>query len=290
MQGINSISGLSQKKNVTKKQEDTPFVDQCPVHPLDVGDLKNVEVEFLGTNTSVLQPMDQNIIRSPKQKICRRLLLILLRGMKSNEHSQKYSLLDAVEMLHQHGAIPQESTAFLQKLHSVQKQLQWTKLIQWSWWWWWWGWWRWWWWSRLWSNNQVKSYFSTTVGEFYKAVDALPAHEKQNVEHLCNLRGWTADEDRVTLTTANCFPHSYGQGTAGELQSFPTRCIWYPTALCQKPVQSTRLDPVFLDNIPQQFWQIVYIIDSKYLKLLNFLNIVTLHLIMYIQITMKEKW
>lgn len=138
MQGIiTSISGLSQQKNVTKEQEYMSFLDQCPVHPQDVGNLRSAQMEFLATNTSVLQPTNQNIIRTLKQKFCRSFLLILLRGLKSNEHSQKFSLLETVKMLHQHGAIAQETNAIVQKLHSVQKQLQWTKLLQ-RWWWWWW--------------------------------------------------------------------------------------------------------------------------------------------------------
>jgi hypothetical protein len=39
----------------------------------------------------------------------------------------------------------------------------------------------------MWSKNQVKSHISTTAEELAKADDDLPAHEEQNMEHLCNL-------------------------------------------------------------------------------------------------------
>ena len=42
------------------------LIDNCPVHP-SVSDLTNVQLVFLPPNTtSVLQPMDQGVIRSLK--------------------------------------------------------------------------------------------------------------------------------------------------------------------------------------------------------------------------------
>jgi hypothetical protein len=56
------------------------FVDHCPAHPKDVRNFKNVQVEcFPANTTSVLQPMDQGIIKALKQKFCRSFVLRLLQ-------------------------------------------------------------------------------------------------------------------------------------------------------------------------------------------------------------------
>jgi hypothetical protein len=76
------------------------FVDHCPAHPKDVRICKNVQVEFFPANTtSVVQPMDQGVIRALKQKFCRSFVLRLLQRLNSNKDSYKMCLLDAASML-----------------------------------------------------------------------------------------------------------------------------------------------------------------------------------------------
>jgi hypothetical protein len=76
------------------------FADHCPAHREDVRNFKNVQVEFFPANTtSVLQPMDQGIIKALKQKFHRSFVLRLLQRLNSNKGSYKMSLLDAVCML-----------------------------------------------------------------------------------------------------------------------------------------------------------------------------------------------
>jgi hypothetical protein len=71
-----------------------------PAHPKDVRNFKNVQVEFFPANMrSVLQPMDQGIIKALKQKFHRSFVLRLLQRPNSNKDSYKLSLLDAVSML-----------------------------------------------------------------------------------------------------------------------------------------------------------------------------------------------
>jgi hypothetical protein len=87
------------RRMVSKKQDNTLFVDHSPAHPKDVQNL-NVQVEFFPANrTSVLQPMDQGIISVLKQKFYRSFLLKLLQTLNSTKDSYKMFLLDALPML-----------------------------------------------------------------------------------------------------------------------------------------------------------------------------------------------
>src|SRR5215468_1573993 len=75
------------------------FVDHCPAHPKDVRNFKNVQVEFFPANTtSVLQPMDQGIIKALKWRFGRSFVLRLLQRLNSNEDSYKMSLIDAMSI------------------------------------------------------------------------------------------------------------------------------------------------------------------------------------------------
>jgi hypothetical protein len=57
-------------------------------------------VEFFPANTtSVVQPVDQDIIKALKQKFRRSFVLRLLQRLNSNKDRYKMSLLDAVSML-----------------------------------------------------------------------------------------------------------------------------------------------------------------------------------------------
>jgi hypothetical protein len=88
------------RRMASKSRKILLFVDHCPAHPKDVRNFKNVQVEFFPANTtSVLQPMDQGVIKALKQKFHRSFVLRLLQRLNSNEDSYKVSLLDAVSML-----------------------------------------------------------------------------------------------------------------------------------------------------------------------------------------------
>ncbi|GBP45083.1 Tigger transposable element-derived protein 4 [Eumeta japonica] len=56
------------------------LVDNCPAHPF-ISNLQNIELAFLPPNTtSVLQPMDQSVIKSLKGHYRRKLLMELVQS------------------------------------------------------------------------------------------------------------------------------------------------------------------------------------------------------------------
>lgn len=72
------------------------LVDNCPAHP-EVRDLKNIKLEFFPPNvTSVLQPMDQGVIRSLK---CHYRKKIVLRLIEEDGEMPKVNVLDAIKFL-----------------------------------------------------------------------------------------------------------------------------------------------------------------------------------------------
>lgn len=71
------------------------LVDNCPAHPV-ISDLQNIELCFLPANTtSVLQPMDQSVIKSLKSHYRRRLLMELVEC----NGNLKINILDAIHMI-----------------------------------------------------------------------------------------------------------------------------------------------------------------------------------------------
>lgn len=73
------------------------FLDQCAAHPKDVSHLKNVQVSYLPANTtSVLQPMDQGIIRSLKEHFRKKLVCRLLQRLTETSKTYKINILDAI--------------------------------------------------------------------------------------------------------------------------------------------------------------------------------------------------
>ncbi|KAJ8884288.1 hypothetical protein PR048_016145 [Dryococelus australis] len=72
----------------TWKRKIILLVDNCPVHPV-LQNLENIKLVFLLANTtSILQPMNQGVIRSLK---CRYHKLIILRIVESIEKKQDYT-------------------------------------------------------------------------------------------------------------------------------------------------------------------------------------------------------
>ena len=70
------------------------LVDNCPAHP-SISDLTNVQLVFLSPNTSVLQPMDQGVIRSLKVHYRGRVVRLLCRALDKT----KISILQAMKVL-----------------------------------------------------------------------------------------------------------------------------------------------------------------------------------------------
>jgi hypothetical protein len=82
----------------TRKRKIILLVDNCPSHPV-LQNLENIKLVFIPPNTtSILQPMDQGVIRSLK---CHYRKLMLLRIVESIEKKQDYTvtLLDAIRFI-----------------------------------------------------------------------------------------------------------------------------------------------------------------------------------------------
>jgi hypothetical protein len=82
------------RRMATKRRKILLSVDQCTVHSKDVSSLNNVRVEFLPT--SVLQLMDQGIIRSLKQMYCKHLVCRYIECITNTKESYKVPLLDII--------------------------------------------------------------------------------------------------------------------------------------------------------------------------------------------------
>jgi hypothetical protein len=81
------------------------FIDNCAAHPKNVAHLSNVPVEFLPPNmTSVVQPMDQGVIKVLKHQfwkhlVGRMLQLIKINPGAKNHNNFRLSVLDAMHFL-----------------------------------------------------------------------------------------------------------------------------------------------------------------------------------------------
>ena len=69
------------------------IIDNCPAHP-SISNLTNIHLVFLPPNTtSVLQPMDQGVIRSLKAHYRRRVVRLLCSALENNKPLPKISIL-----------------------------------------------------------------------------------------------------------------------------------------------------------------------------------------------------
>jgi hypothetical protein len=78
------------------------LVDNCPAHP-HVADLRSITLVFLPPNTtSVLQPMDQGIIRALKTHFRKNLVLKIIESLDEGACSEypKITILDAILMIY----------------------------------------------------------------------------------------------------------------------------------------------------------------------------------------------
>jgi len=75
------------------------IIDNCPAHPV-IPNLTNVQLVFLPPNTtSILQPMDQGVIRSLKAHYRGRVVRLLCRALEKKEPCPKISILQAMKIL-----------------------------------------------------------------------------------------------------------------------------------------------------------------------------------------------
>ncbi|XP_026471616.1 tigger transposable element-derived protein 4-like [Ctenocephalides felis] len=85
---------------VKKNRKILLLVDNCPAHP-NIADLNSITLAFFPPNTtSILQPMDQGIIRSLKTNFRKNLVLKMILCVDDNEDlSSKITVLDAILMV-----------------------------------------------------------------------------------------------------------------------------------------------------------------------------------------------
>ena len=75
------------------------IIDNCPAHP-SISNLTNVQIVFLPPNTtSILQPMDQGVIRSLKAHYRGRVVRLLCRTLEKKEPCPKISILQSMKIL-----------------------------------------------------------------------------------------------------------------------------------------------------------------------------------------------
>ena len=74
------------------------IIDNCPAHP-SISNLTNVQLVFLPPNTtSILQPMDQGVIRSLKAHYRGRVVRLLCRVLEKKEPCPTISILQSVKI------------------------------------------------------------------------------------------------------------------------------------------------------------------------------------------------
>ncbi|XP_026462657.1 tigger transposable element-derived protein 4-like, partial [Ctenocephalides felis] len=85
---------------VKKNRKILLLVVNCPAHP-NIADLKSITLAFFPPNTtSILQPMDQGIIRSLQTNFRKKLVLKMIQCVDDNEDlSSKITVLDAILMV-----------------------------------------------------------------------------------------------------------------------------------------------------------------------------------------------
>ena len=75
------------------------IIDNCPAHP-HVSDFTDIQLIFLPPNTtSVLQPMDQGVIRSLKTQYLGRVMRLLCRDLNQGQAYPIISILQAMKIL-----------------------------------------------------------------------------------------------------------------------------------------------------------------------------------------------
>jgi hypothetical protein len=163
------------------------FADHCPAHPKGVRNCKNMQVEFFPANTtSVLQPMDQGVIKALKQKFCRSFVLRLLQRLNSNKDRYKMSLLAAVSMLAMTWNLVGKyiiancfrKAGFLINAEPAVQNEDGDDEVS----------------CDEWLKFQEKLNIRSTFEEFVQADDALPSHGEFSIDQLCGNVSSNPDE------------------------------------------------------------------------------------------------
>ena len=77
----------------------TFLIDNCPVHP-EIKNFTNINLIFLPPNTtSVLQPMDQGVIRSLKVHYQKKVVRLCIKAVESNKALPKICILQVMKHL-----------------------------------------------------------------------------------------------------------------------------------------------------------------------------------------------
>lgn len=75
------------------------LVDNCPAHPV-VSNLKCIKLVFLPPNvTSVLQPMDQGVIKALKTQYRKLQVLHMIQNIENSKDIKSFSVMDAIIMI-----------------------------------------------------------------------------------------------------------------------------------------------------------------------------------------------
>ena len=92
------VRKLDRKFRVDKRKIAT-IIDNSPAHP-PIFNLTNIQFVFLHPNTtSILQPMDHGVIRSPKAHYRGKVVRLLFRALEKNEPYPKILILQAMKIL-----------------------------------------------------------------------------------------------------------------------------------------------------------------------------------------------
>jgi len=167
------------RRMASKSRKILLFVDHCPAHPKDVGNFKNVRVEFIPANmTSLLQPMDQGIIKALKKRFRRSFVLRLLQRRNFTEDGCRMSLLDAVSMLAvAWNSVGRDTVAssfrkagFSTTAEAAEQDGDGDGEVS----------------CDAWSSLQEKLNIRSTFEEFVRADDALPPCGELDLDQLCD--------------------------------------------------------------------------------------------------------
>ena len=92
------VRKLDQKFRVDERKINI-IIDNSPAHP-SIFNLTNIQFVFLRPNTmSILQPMNQGVIRSPKAHYRGKVVRLLFRALEKNEPYPKILILQALKIL-----------------------------------------------------------------------------------------------------------------------------------------------------------------------------------------------
>jgi hypothetical protein len=175
------------RQMASKSRKILMFVDHCPAYPKDVRNFKNVQVEFFHANTtSVLQPMDQGIMKALKQKFRRSFVLRLLQRLNSIKDSYKMSLLDAVSMLAMAWNLVGKDiianrfrkAGFITNAEPAIQNEDGDDKVS----------------SDEWPKLQKKLNIRSTFQKFVQADDALPSHGEFSIDQPCDNVSFNPDE------------------------------------------------------------------------------------------------